>query len=341
MIDFLKKKENFKEFYASNYNNIYSAEKSFRNLIHLLLSNTDSFITPKIVSRIKDRNECIEKFNLKYRKEVEKSKKNYEIRDFITDLIGIRIICHYESDIEKVVEILKSNFQTIDITNKTLQLLERKDSFGYKGIHLDLKLDDDRSKLTEYRHISKFQFEVQVRSIVQDAWSEVDHKLKYKKSLSEKLQRRVINLAALFELADREFDAIKSETIAEIEEKAKEEELLLKEPLNIGNFLNILRNNFSDYYFEDYKIEGFFYEIINLKEITIGDLKKAFETHLDYIYIYKNFREENLGDKMNPYTIIRHLLYLNNSRIFQSLLFDLQRDNFNNWMANYIPDEVI
>jgi hypothetical protein len=250
----------------------------------------------------------------------------------------IRIICHYESDIEKVVEILKAHFETIDITNKTLQLLEKKDTFGYKGVHLDLKLDKARSKLTEYKHISKFQFEVQVRSIVQDAWSEVDHKLKYKKSLSEKLQRRVINLAALFELADREFDAIKSETITEIEEKAKQEELLLKETLNIGNFLNILRQTFKEYIFEDFKIEGFLHEIINLKEITIGDLKEAFDAHLDYVIIYKTYREETFGDKMNPYTIIRHILYINNSRTFQSLLFDLQRDSFNNWMANYKPE---
>ena len=333
MIAFIEKKENFKEFYAANYNNIHAAEKSFRNLIHLLLSNTDTFITPKITSRIKDRNECIEKFNLKYRGEVEKSKKNYEIIDFITDIIGIRIVCHYESDIGKIVEILKSNFETIEITDKTLQLLKKNDTFGYKGVHLDLKLDHEKSKFTEYKQICKFKFEVQVRSIVQDAWSEVDHKLKYKKSLSDKLQRRVMALAALFEMADREFDAIKLETQAEIEEKVKEEDTLLKENLFIGNFLNLLRQEFKEYAFEDYKIEGFLLEIMSLKEITIGDLTKAFETHQNKIKSYQKFREEFFGDKMNPYTIIRHVLYLNNSRIFQSLLFDLQRENFNNWMT--------
>lgn len=334
MIAFIDKKENFKEFYATNYNHILSAEKSFRNLIHLLLSNTDTFTTPKIISRIKDRNECIEKFNLKYRGEVEKSKKDYEIVDFITDIIGIRIICHYESDIEKVVEILKSNFETIEITDKTFQLQRKNDTFGYKGVHLDLKLDKQRSKFTEYKQICDFQFEVQVRSIVQDAWSEVDHKLKYKKSLSDKLQRRVIALAALFEMADREFDAIKHETQSEIEEKVNEDEnLLLKEPLFIGNLLNLLRQEFKDFTFEDYKIEGFLIEILDLKSITIGDLKKIFEAHLEKINNYKKFREEYYGDKMNPYTVIRHLLYLNNSRTFQSLLFDMQRENFNVWLS--------
>lgn len=336
MVDFLEKRENFKEYYAANLIKIASAEKAFKNLIRLLCSNSDLFTEPKIQSRTKDRNECIEKFNLKYRKEVEKSKKNYEIKDFISDLIGIRIICHYESDIENVVEILKYNFDILCITNKTNQLLEKKDSFGYKGVHLDLKLDKSRAKLPEYNLISEFQFEVQVRSIVQDAWSEVDHKLKYKKSLSEKLQRRVINLAALFEMADREFDAIKLETKLEIEEKIKQEQILLKETLNIFTLLNFLGKNFEDFLFEDFKLEGFLGEIMSQKELTYGEFTKAFETHIDYINQYIKFREENYGDKLNPYTIIRHILYLNNSRIFQSLLFNMQRDNFNNWMANFI-----
>jgi ppGpp synthetase/RelA/SpoT-type nucleotidyltranferase len=271
---------------------------------------------------------------LKYRKEIERSKKNYEIKDFITDLIGIRVICMYESDIEKVVEVIKENFETLDITNKTLQLLQKKDTFGYKGVHLDLKLNQERSGFKEYQHIAQYQFEVQVRSIVQDAWSEVDHKLKYKKSLSDKLQRRVINLAALFEMADREFDAIRLETKAEIEEKIKQEELLLKEKLDVGNFLNYCNSVFKDFVFEDYKVEGFIYEIVNLKELTIGDLKVAFETHNNLIERYKKYREDTYGDKMNPYTILRHTLYTHNSRTFQSLLFDLQRDNYNNWLGN-------
>lgn len=333
MVDFLLKKEHFKEYYAANFVNIVSAEKAFRNLIFLLLSNSSDFTTPKVEGRIKERNECIEKFNLKYRKDVEKSKRNYEIRDFITDLIGLRVICHYESDIDKVVEILKQNFETIEITNKTSQLLEKHNAFGYKGVHLDLKLDKIRAKLPEYTAISEFQFEVQVRSIVQDAWSEVDHKLKYKKSLSEKLQRRVINLAALFELADREFDSIKLETILEIKENVKSEQILSKEKINAFNILNYLRSKFSDFTFEDYKIEGFVEEILSLKEITLADFVKAFDAHSECVEDYRKYRELNFGENMNPFTIIRHILYINNSRLFHTLLFDLQRNNFTHWVS--------
>ena len=169
MTDFLEKKELFKEFYVTNYSKLLNAEKSFRNLIHLLLSNTSEISTPKVHSRLKERNEVIDKFNLKYRKTLEEKEADYNIRDHITDLIGVRVICLYESDIEKVVSVLKKNFQTLDITDKTNQLLQQKNQFGYKGVHLDLCLTKDRKKLPEYKGIEGFKFEVQVRSIVQDA----------------------------------------------------------------------------------------------------------------------------------------------------------------------------
>lgn len=336
MTDFLEKKELFKEFYVANYSKLLNAEKSFRNLIHLLLSNTTDITSPKVNSRLKDRNEAIDKFNLKYRKTLEEKEVDYNIRDHITDLIGVRVICLYESDIEKVVSVLKDNFQTLEITDKTNQLLKQKNQFGYKGVHLDLCLTSERKKLPEYQGIESFKFEVQVRSIVQDAWSEIDHKLKYKKSLSEKLQRRVINLAALFEMADREFDSIKEETIKEFEEKTKQDNLdsIAKNVLSPFTLFNIMDEEFPDFEFVDYKIEGFLYEILELKNLTVGDFLKAYHTHKNTVLKYKEYREDTFGDKFNPFTFLRHSLYLNNSRIFKSLLFNLQRDNFNEWLSN-------
>ena len=48
-------------------------------------------------------------------------------------------------------------------------------------------------------------FELQIRTIIQDSWSVLDHKIKYKKSIPGQLKRRINVLSALFELADREF----------------------------------------------------------------------------------------------------------------------------------------
>ena len=83
------------------------------------------------------------------------------------------------------------------------EIEETESEFGYKGLHLDLKLDDERKILPEYVGFGDQQFEVQIRTIVQDAWSEVDHKLKYKKEIPSDIKRRIYRLAALFELADQ------------------------------------------------------------------------------------------------------------------------------------------
>jgi GTP pyrophosphokinase len=124
----------------------------------------------------------------------------------------------YESNIATAVETLKSGFEVVDITDKTRELEDNEDRFGYKGLHLDLRLNAKRKALPEYQKLSEYQFEVQVRTIVQDAWSEIDHKLKHKKGLPSGLKRRVYNLAGLFELADREFDSIRGETDALVAE---------------------------------------------------------------------------------------------------------------------------
>ena len=54
------------------------------------------------------------------------------------------------------------------------------------------------------------------RTIIQDSWSVLDHKIKYKKSIPGSLKRRINVLSALFELADREFRQIRDATAAEL-----------------------------------------------------------------------------------------------------------------------------
>ena len=66
--------------------------------------------------------------------------------------------------------------------------------------------------MREYQRYSNLRFEVQIRTIIQDAWSVLDHKIKYKKSIPLNMKRRINTLAALFELADREFFSIRQET---------------------------------------------------------------------------------------------------------------------------------
>lgn len=335
-LDFETENSNFIEWHAKSYPTLRAAEKTYRNLLHLLLSSVEDLPQPKIVSRLKDRDECIAKFQRKYQSNLELENNNYEIKNYITDIIGIRIICLYESNIDVIVAKLKSNFQVIDESNKTKELQSQDDKFGYKGQHLDLKLNNKREKLPEYEKLKNFSFEVQIRTIAQDAWSEIDHKLKYKKDLPKPLKRRVYILAGLFELADREFDSLREETAKLVTAELEKDEngKPIEQQLNPFNFLKLANGYYPSYHFHEEHIEEFVDDIRRVKsDVTINEVENAMKKHSKKISEYRNWCIENVGKNLNPYTEIRHILYLFNNGNFDGFMFDVAKKRFNKWIT--------
>jgi ppGpp synthetase/RelA/SpoT-type nucleotidyltranferase len=231
-------------------------------LLQSLLSKARHIDIAKVEGRVKDRDECIRKFSRKYRAALEESGAPYEIQDCITDLIGVRVVCLYEDELEKVAQIVRSHFDVIDVTDKVSALEGTESSFGYKGLHLDLRTRPAQPRDgAPHAHLP---FELQVRTIVQDSWSVLDHKIKYKKSIPAELKRRINVLAALFELADREFRQIRDATDAELlgapDETAEPETDTARAPapgceLNAFTFLKIARHFFIDQEFDAHKVD--------------------------------------------------------------------------------------
>jgi len=215
-------------------------------------------------------------------------------------------------------------------------------------LHLDLSLSDLRNNLPEYQNIIQYQFELQIRTIVQDSWSVLDHKIKYKKSIPERLKRRINTLAALFELADREFKEIRDKTL-QIEKQEQEAELDLEKEfkneqtyedsalggqtylfslknrehqLNVFSFYRIAHHFFHDYQFEPHKIDGFTQEIIKFEpSISRGKFNSYMTNSISKVKEYKNYFENaNPHNSLNPYTVIRHCLYLSNKETFKNIL---------------------
>ncbi|WP_281492349.1 GTP pyrophosphokinase [Wohlfahrtiimonas chitiniclastica] len=145
------------------------------------------------------------KFNLKYRKALEADEIPYMIKEHISDLIGIRVVCLYEDDIDVIRTVLEQHFDTIEVTNKSAQMESTEGSFGYKGLHLDLRLGSARQEMPEYKSFVDFNFELQIRTIIQDSWSVLDHKIKYKKSIPTPLKRRINTLAPFLSLLIESF----------------------------------------------------------------------------------------------------------------------------------------
>lgn len=350
-LDFELEKTQFRDFHDANRQLLLDAKDSFIALVNALINHSGAVSISKIDGRVKDREECIRKFSLKYRTSLESSAEPYTIRDHVTDLIGLRVVCLYEDDIEKVRACLSEHFEVVDITDKIAQLEKTEGSFGYKGLHLDLRLNADRKILPEYAVYGDFRFEVQIRTIIQDSWSVLDHKIKYKKSIPNPLKRRINTLAALFELADREFREIREATIIEMEKEEVSEEILVKEDqaadvgpingeskgvkLNAFSFQRIAHHFFAEFDFEPHKVDGFTQEITSMDpSITRGQFNTHLRSTITRVKRYQSyFEKKNINDKLNPYTVIRHCLYLGNKDIFAQILTNQAKETFEAWLA--------
>ena len=349
-LDFDLEKNNFREYYDADRERLDDAKDTFLTIINTLLTQAADVNLSKVEGRIKDREEAIRKFSIKYQKPLEANNQDYEIKDHITDLIGLRAVCLYEDDVENAAKVLSEHFDVIEVTDKISSVESTEDSFGYKGLHMDLRLNGDRTTLPEYSPYSDFQFEIQIRTIIQDSWSVLDHKIKYKKSIPNKLKRRINTLSALFELADREFREIRDAT-TKLETKAvehKEEDPLAngeeestqgsskQKGLNAFNFLKVASHFFRDYEFEPYKVDGFVQDILSLDpDYEKGHLHEAIVNNKVNVMKYREFLSQETGKELfNPFTAIRHCLYLSDKDTFKSALTNVSREKFDSWLQD-------
>lgn len=130
-----------------------------------------------------------------------------------TDILGIRVITYIEEDTHRIAEILKKSFdiRLDDSPEKNSAL--GVDRVGYRSIHLVAGLGSVRAELPEFGNIHSLIFELQVRSVLQHAWAEIEHDRNYKLPLQlpSDLERRLFLVSGMLEIADREFNSISSD----------------------------------------------------------------------------------------------------------------------------------
>ncbi|CDT56400.1 conserved hypothetical protein [Vibrio coralliirubri] len=196
------KKEILAEFDAKA-NVLLSLESMTSSLLQALVSQ-DGVQIHSITSRTKQRESLVGKIG--------RPDKSYENLLEITDVVGFRITTYFSEDVDNIAELIEKEF-SIDRENS---IDKRKslepDRFGYMSLHLVGQHKNSRLKLPEYKHFKSIKFEIQIRSILQHAWAEIEHDIGYKstKEVPDELKRRFSRLAGLLELADEEFQSIKN-----------------------------------------------------------------------------------------------------------------------------------
>ena len=153
------------------------------NFVGKLLKKVD--VVHSINHRVKDPEHLIEKI---IRKKLSKPNMTITLKNYtkkVTDLIGIRVLHLFKEDWKNIHEYIintwptvekpKANIRKGDSGNlidsfkaKGCKIVEHP--FGYRSVHYIVKVNHNRKT---------FVSEIQVRTIFEEGWSEIDHKIRY------------------------------------------------------------------------------------------------------------------------------------------------------------------
>lgn len=175
-------------------------------------------------------------------------RKRYSSVDEITDFAGVRVVYLYAADIERVERIVRSEFRVLEKIDK--QAERGASEFGYVGKHFVVVLGEASSG-ARYEDLEGLRCEIQVRTVLQDAWAIVQYHLVYKREeeVPKRLQRRLNGLAGLFESVDEQFDSIRCEReeyLTQVRASQDTPSQFLRNELNIDSLREYLLWKFPD-----------------------------------------------------------------------------------------------
>jgi ppGpp synthetase/RelA/SpoT-type nucleotidyltranferase len=168
----------------------------------------------------------------------------------VTDTVGVRIITYYRSGVDPVVEALKREFHIDRSRSEDKRRLLDLREFGYRSVHLIARLKPPRSRMSEYSDLAPVWFEIQVRSLLEHAWAEIEHEVVYKSGVDYpgSTTRLFGALAGTLEILDGEFEKLRYEKENLIESyKARyaqgEDD---RKRMDVARLLGFLRSRFPD-----------------------------------------------------------------------------------------------
>lgn len=130
----------------------------------------------------------------------------------LSDILGIRVICYFLSQVDDAAEVVKRIFDVDYEHSEDKRLSISPDVFGYLSLHIQCSLKKDMGYPEE---LTDLEFEIQLRTILQHAWAEIEHDLGYKTVLEipRKVRREFARIAGLLEVADDSFENIKNQLV--------------------------------------------------------------------------------------------------------------------------------
>jgi putative GTP pyrophosphokinase len=206
MFDFTRHRKAAEDAYDPLRDKYAECAATVRSVLEQALK-AEGIKTLPVQSRGKDVNSLGEKASRREKTSPNRPRYPDPLQD-ITDLAGARVIVFLLSEVEQVNRLIEREFRVIEKEN--IEGLFESERVGYQSVHFLVAFSDKRHNLPEYQRFAGYVTEIQVRTVLQHAWAEIEHGIQYKSgsSIPEAISRRFLSLAGLIEVADREFQAI-------------------------------------------------------------------------------------------------------------------------------------
>ena len=143
------------------------------------------------------------------------------MREFINDIAGIRVICSFTSDIYRVAEMIR-NQNDIKVISVKDYIISPKES-GYKSFHMIVSVPIYLSD-----SVVDTKVEIQIRTVAMDFWASLEHKVNYKLDQDDSdeeiknIRRRLYDCAQMVSVLDDEMLALNEKMQDLIEKQEKE-----------------------------------------------------------------------------------------------------------------------
>ncbi len=228
----------------------------------------------RVIGRVKSISSILDK--------CQKKKVSLEnVEDRIADLAGIRIICQFVEDIDKVVEIIR-NRKDMEVKQERDYIRNMKSS-GYRSYHMIIYYTVDTLDGSK-----RLKMEVQIRTMAMNFWATVEHSLqyKYKKNIPKHIRERLLNAASAIIMLDNEMASVRSEIM--------DAQILFQNQANIvADILNNIQNLYNVANKREIaKIQDEFYRVYAMNDI---EQLERFNKQLDMIA--EGYRAQSLASE--------------------------------------------
>lgn len=306
--------ENFKNWYEKNESKYNEAA----NFVHDKILNyikKQKFNVANSYARAKTVDSVYKKAKKMVKRDGEYTLKYSDPQNQIKDFSGVRIIVYLASDIKVVTDAVERLFKDhilYDDSGNKIDLLG-EDKVGYLSIHYVVTIDTNE---LEYAHLKGIKCEIQIRTVLQDAWAQVFHDRLYKGSIGStddsSIVRKTNLLSGSLELIDGQIDEIVKyydSKNGNLSKKAYQE--LLNEVISentLSEYCESLLNGKVEKYYSYRKVKEL------LSSIGIETIRE-----LDYCVNEEFINEiKNLSITITIDRLVRYILFLSNYEDFFS-----------------------